>query len=206
MSTACSAVTSPHPPPMNVSGRELGRKLDQLHAGLHPDRFGPSAEQSVVRAVGDAVHLARRTARRLPRDETVIAVVAGLVHVEEGDDVAFANGVAVDVAQLAARRFDDADGHVAGDDRIGNIQLAVMQMHVGAAHFGVQRAQKCRARLELRRRKLPDHERRVWRGHENGGVLHGSVVAGSEHCKQPKDRAYRVTEALSAPRCSPPTR
>ena len=68
---------------------QLLRQLDHLHARLHPDRFGPSAEQAVVRAVADAVDLARRTLRRLTRDETVVAVVAGLVDVEKGDDVAF---------------------------------------------------------------------------------------------------------------------
>src|SRR5439155_8934787 len=81
--------------------RQLARELDHLHARLHPDRLGPSAEETVARAVTDAVDFARGTARGLPRDETLVAVVAGFIDVEEGDDVAFFDAIALDVAKPA---------------------------------------------------------------------------------------------------------
>ena len=93
--------------------RQLLRQLDHLHARLHPDRLSPSAEQPVVRAVGDAVDLPRRAARRLPRDEAVVAVVAGLVDVEEGDDVAFLDRSRRSMSRIVPPRLDDADRDVA---------------------------------------------------------------------------------------------
>src|SRR6185503_13033893 len=117
--------------------RQLLWNLDHLHAGLHPDRLGPTAEQTVVRAVGDLVHFAMRAPRRLARDETVVAVVAGLMDVEEGDDIAFLDRAAIDVSELPARLFDDANRDVPRDDRKWDVELSVVKMDVRPAHLGV---------------------------------------------------------------------
>ena len=154
-------------------GRKRWRQLDQLDARLHPDRLGPSAEQSLARPVRNSVHFARRAARRLARDETLVAVIAGLVHIEKGDGVALANRVAMNVAEPATGCLDDAHRHMTRNDRKGHVQLSMVQMHVGAADLRVQRTEQRSARLQFRRRKLFDDERSVGCGHEYCGVLHG---------------------------------
>ena len=67
--------------------------------------------------------------------------------VEEGDDVAFLDRLAVDVLEISARLVDDADGDVAGDDRERDVELAVMEMDVGAADLGVESLEECGAGL-----------------------------------------------------------
>src|SRR6185437_851391 len=131
--------------------RELRRELDHLHARFHPDRLRPTAEQSLRRAVGDAVDLALGAFRRLSRDEAVVAGVAGLVDVEKGDDVAFLHGVAPDVEHSAGRLLDDADRDVARDDRKGNAETPVMEVYVGSADLRVERAEKRGTWCEHRR-------------------------------------------------------
>ena len=50
---------------------------------------------------------------------------------------------------LPARRLDDADRHVAGNDRERDVELAVMEVDVGAADLGVERAEQRGAGFEL---------------------------------------------------------
>src|SRR6185437_8301555 len=113
-----------------------------LHPGLHPDRPSPTAEQALGGAVGDAVHLALGTLGRLAGDETVIAGVAGLVDIEEGDDVALLHGVAPDVHHAACSCLDDADRDVPGDDWELDAELSVMKVNVGTADLGVKRSEE----------------------------------------------------------------
>ena len=103
-------------------GTEIGRQLHHFHAGLHPNRLSPATEQSFVGAIADTVDASFGATSRLASDETVVTVVAGLVDVEEGDDVSFLYSVALDVRQLPARRFDDADGDVTRNDRKRDVE------------------------------------------------------------------------------------
>ena len=63
---------------------------------------------------------------------------------------------------------DDADGDVAGDDRERDVELAVMEMDVGAAHLGVERLEQRGAGFELRLLDLGDGERGARGGHHDG--------------------------------------
>ncbi len=147
-----------------LGSQTLGQP-DHLHARLDPDLFGPSAQRPVVGAVGDAVDLARGAPGALPRDEALVAGAAGLVDVEEGDQVALAKGDALDVGDRSTKLFDAAHRDVSGHQRVGHAaQPPVMEVHVGAAHLAVQRAQQRRARLEHGCGQLDDLDRRVWRG------------------------------------------
>jgi len=67
---------------------------------------------------------------------------------------------------------DDADGDVSGNDREGDVQLAVVQMDVGAAHLGVERPQQRCSGLQSRRFKLSNLQRleRTW--HDDSGDGH----------------------------------
>src|SRR5262249_50055423 len=151
-------------------GGEARRQLDHLDAGLEPDRLRPTAEETVLGAVGDAVDLSGRTARWLAGDETLIAVVACLVDVEEGDDVAFFDLLAVNVLDAPTGGFHDADRHVAGDDGIGNAQTPMVQMDVSPANFGVQRAEDRRTGFEEGSQQSCEPERLVWSRHDHSLV------------------------------------
>jgi len=111
----------------------------------------------------------------LARDETVIAVVAGLVDVEEGDDVAFLYGVALDVSDPAPRRFDDADGHVAGDNREWDVETTVVEVDVGAANLGVERSEKRGAGFEVGAWDVADFEGPAGASHD-GGERHDTNI------------------------------
>src|SRR4029079_4623385 len=139
-------------------GTEIGRQLHHLHAGLHPDRFGPAAEQSFVGAIADTVDASFRATSRLAGDETVVAVVTGLVDVEEGDDVAFLDRRALDVGELASRRFNDADGDVAGDDREWDVEAAVVEVDVGSADLRIERPEQRCPGFEVRSCNVPDFQ------------------------------------------------
>ena len=102
------------------------------------------------------------------RDETVVAMAAGLVDVENGDNVAVTDALALAVAELATRCRHCADRHVSRDDRIGDVELAVVEMDVGAADLRIHGMEERRALLELRQRKLSQLDGSV-RGGEDGG-------------------------------------
>ena len=68
--------------------------------------------------------------------------------------------LALDVTKCAARFGHHTDGDVARDDREGNVESAVMEVHVGAAHLRVHRMEQRGTRLEIRSGKLADLERR----------------------------------------------
>src|SRR5688572_29631705 len=108
-------------------GIETLRQMNELDARTRIQRLGPSAEESILRAVGDAVDLPVRAPRRLLRDETVITGAARLVHIEERDDVTFTERRALDVRERSTELRDLADRDVAGNQRIRNArQLPVM--------------------------------------------------------------------------------
>src|SRR6476659_4275940 len=92
---------------------ELLRQMYELHTRPHVQCLRPAAEQSVLHPVGDAVDFAMRAACGLLRHEAVIARATRLVHVEERDEVAFAERVALHIRQRAANVRDDTDGYVA---------------------------------------------------------------------------------------------
>ena len=105
-------------------------------AGLEVDALRPAAEQAFGGRVRDAVDATCGAPRRRAMDRAGAAPAAGAVHVEEHDAIALAKRLAVDAAERAANRLEDAGGDVAGNDRIRHAgQAAVPQVHVGAAHF-----------------------------------------------------------------------
>ena len=102
-------------------------------------RLRPTAHQAIAHAVRDAVDLSMRAARRLLRDETVIARSARLMNVEKRDDVALLEWIALDVRDRTAKLLDHTDRHVAGNQRIGDArQLAMVQVNVCPANLGEQ--------------------------------------------------------------------
>jgi hypothetical protein len=60
---------------------------------------------------------------------------------------------------------------VAGDDRERNLELAVMEMDVGAADFGIQSPKESSAGFQVRFADLGDGERSV-RGRHHDGFGH----------------------------------
>ena len=78
------------------------------HTRLQVDRFGPAAEQPLVRRIGDAIHATRFTARRRSRHRAGAAASAGAVDVEEDDPIPFADRRAVEAGDRSARGVDDA--------------------------------------------------------------------------------------------------
>ena len=101
--------------------------------------------------------------------------------VEEGHDVPFTNAFAVDVADptvTVPQLGDGANGDVAGDDGKGDVEAAVVKVHVGAAHLGIHRVEQRCARLEIRRGDFADLERLVRAGHDASGVAR-SVARGA---------------------------
>ncbi len=90
------------------------------------------------------------------------------MHIQESDDVADSDEAAINVGHRPACFYHPPHRYVAGNDRVWHTgQVAVMQMHIGAAHFGKDRLQQNAARL-----------------HVGGGqVLHfNRSVGGSHHC------------------------
>ncbi len=163
MSARSSRVQRRHQPAAAADER-LRRQTfgqpDHLHARLHPDLLGPAAERPVVGAVGDAVDLARGAARGLLGDEALVAGAAGLVDVEERDEVAFAEGATLHVDDRPAHRLDAADRDMPRHERVGHAaEPPVLQVHVGAAHLAVDRAQQRGAWLEGGRGQLDDLDR-----------------------------------------------
>ena len=106
-STACSEVGKAQPPAMKVSGS--ASSLMQRVPGLMVDVRGPSAAESVIEAVRDAINFSLRAARSGFRDEAIPAGVARAMNVEKRDAVAFTETVAFDVEQLAANLLQTAD-------------------------------------------------------------------------------------------------
>lgn len=116
-------------------------------------------------------HSFARAVRRLVRDETVIAVVGGLVDVQEGHDVPFLDMVTLHGPDVPAHLGHDAHAHMLGDDGARDAaQLPVMHMHVRPEHLGVRRMHPRCALCELGFRKLTDFDRDV-RGVEDGGLM-----------------------------------
>jgi len=154
-------------------GRHRFRQLCHRHARLEVDRLGPSAEQSLARRVGDAVHTPRLAARRGVRDGARPAPAARPVDVEKHQAVAFGDGGAVDAAHVTSHLGGDADRYVARNDRERYArQTSVPDVHVRAADFGIHRAQQ--DRLWLKRwfgkfTQLDRHARRRHHGCKDGG-------------------------------------
>src|SRR5258708_18600268 len=103
-------------------------------------------------------------------------MVACLVNVEKGDDVALRDRHAVDVTKRPARLSNHADGHVSRYDREWHVELAVVEVDVGAADFGVERLQECRTGFECGTRILPDFERLARARHDNGSRHFASTL------------------------------
>ena len=126
-----------------------------------------------------------RTARRLIGHETVVAVVARLVDVEEGHDVPFLYIVALHGLDRPPRFRDGPHAHVPRNDRIGNAgEFAVVQMHVRPAHLGVHRVQQRRALLELGLGEFADLDRDV-RGREDGSLVRRHASSGGRSIMRP---------------------
>src|SRR6185503_310565 len=130
----------------------------------------PAAEQSFVGAIADTVDASFRATSRLAGDETVVAVVTGLVDVEEGDDVAFLDRRALDVGELASRCFNDADGDVAGDDREWDVEAAVVEVDVGSADLRIERPEQRCPGFEVRSCNVPDFQGLAGASHDGGLV------------------------------------
>lgn len=91
------------------------------------------------------------TAGAGPGHQTVPAVVAGLVDIEEGHDVAERQRPAEGVGDLPVHRHQPPDIDMPGDQGIGYpAELTMLQMHIRAADLGIQRLQQRRARFEDR--------------------------------------------------------
>ena len=103
--------------------------------------------------------------------------MAGAVHVEERDDVAFLQWHAVYVAQVAAHRRERAGGDVAGDQRVGHAgEAAVVQVHVGATHFAAVDAQQRFAGAEFGQRVLTQLDVAIGSGeHGSPGGAHAGI-------------------------------
>ena len=154
-------------------GRHRVRQLRHGHARLEVDGLGPSAEQSLARRVGDAVHTPSLAPRGRARDRAGAAAAARAMHVEEHQAIAFDDGRAVHAAHVTTHLGGDTDRHVAGNDGERHArQASVPDVHVRAAHLRIQRAEQERARLERRFRKLAQLDRYARRRH------HGSNDRG----------------------------
>ena len=76
---------------------------------------GPSAAESVIESVRDAVNFSLRTACTGFGDEAVPARIARAVNVEKRDAVAFVESFAFDVEQVAADLLQATDRDVSGN-------------------------------------------------------------------------------------------
>jgi hypothetical protein len=66
----------------------------------------------------------------------MVAVITGLVYVEECHDVAFLHSIAVDVGDSSTSFRNGADAYMAGNDRIRNAcEFPVLQVNVSPAHL-----------------------------------------------------------------------
>ena len=107
---------------------------DATGVGLEIDFLGPTAGEPVGEAVGDAVDLAMRAAGGGACDEAVVAGVAGLVDVEEGDAVSLGEGPAVDVVESAADFLESADADVTWDEWVAYaLESSLLEVDVCAA-------------------------------------------------------------------------
>src|SRR5689334_13282545 len=99
------------------------------------------------------------------------------------------------VTLAIAQRGDSTNGDVAGNDREGDVEAAVVEMYVGAADLGVHRLEQCSAGLEIGSGKLPDLERLMRAGHHARGKTRSAArrvrsVAGLGLC--PRRSALRA--------------
>jgi hypothetical protein len=101
----------------------------------------PAAERAVVRAVRDAIHFSLGASRRLFGDEALIASPTSLVHIEEGDEIAFLERLSLNIGDRAANLFEMTNRDMPRYNGIRYAsELTVQQMHVGPAYLRVQRA------------------------------------------------------------------
>ena len=114
------------------------------------------------------------------------------VHVEEGDNVAHLERLAIHVGHREWQFADPADRYVAGDDREGDArQPAVMDVDVRPTDFRVENVEHRRAGLETRPGNLLQPDALAGAGHDRGGN-------GSTHARFPRCCQRRMPNAGSS--------
>src|ERR1041385_6915038 len=98
----------------------LGIKTNTACAGLQVNLLGPTTAQSILQPVRNAIDLSLRTSGCRFGYEAVPTGIAGAVHIEKRDAIAFAKLLAFDVEQLSTNLAQTADRNVAGNQRIRN--------------------------------------------------------------------------------------
>src|ERR1043165_9510092 len=98
----------------------LGIKTNTACAGLQVNLLGPTTAQSILQPVRNAIDLSLRTSGCRFGYEAVPTGIAGAVHIEKCDAIAFAKLLAFDVEQLSTNLTQTADRNVTGNEGVGN--------------------------------------------------------------------------------------
>ena len=97
---------------------------------------GPSAAESVVETVRDAVNLSLRASCAGFGDQAVPTSVTRAMNVEKRNAFTFVEPPSFDVEQLAADLLQTSDGDVSRNQWIRHTcKAALMQVNIGAANF-----------------------------------------------------------------------
>ncbi len=92
---------------MNVSGS--ASSADATSSRFDVDMSGPSAAESIIKTVSDAVNLSLRAACAGFGDEAIPARITCAMNVEKRDAIAFVESLAFNVEQLTANLLQASD-------------------------------------------------------------------------------------------------
>src|SRR5215213_1813583 len=149
---------------------------DATGAGLDVDVSGPSAAESIVKTIGDAVNLPVRASCSGFSDEAVPTRIARAMNIEKRDALAFVESLAFDVEQLAADLLQTSDRDVPGNKRIRHTcEPTLLQVNIRAANFRELDFKERGVWLEIRFDNFTNFEGFVWFG-DDGDEWHGERI------------------------------
>src|SRR5438874_1516827 len=103
---------------------------------LQINLFRPTAAQSIVETIRDAINLPLRAARCGFRHQAVPARVARAMHVEKRDAISLTKWLTVDVEQRATNFAQASDRYVSRHKRIRNSrEPPLLQIEVSSANL-----------------------------------------------------------------------